>query len=102
MLRDIFLKILTIIIVSICAVGVVSSYTTNTWIIVHEGYLKSYTNNSLVFSDGYVYNGSYANKTLPNTDTFYALKEEYRNPYWTFAVHCDAYELVVPSFVPLI
>ncbi len=101
-MKDAFLKILSIVICSICAVAVVSAIMTDEWIIVHQGYLKSYTNDSLVFSDGYVFNGSYANKTVLNTITSYELKQECRSAFWEFKIYTNAYELTVSSFIPLL
>jgi hypothetical protein len=94
-MKDVFLKILTIVICSICVVGIVSAIVTDRFIIVHEGYLKSYTNDSLVFSDGYIFNGSYTNKTVLSTITFYELKQEVRDAYWEFRIYTDVYELIV-------
>lgn len=107
-MKDVFLKILSIVICFICAVAIVSAMATDKWIIVHEGYLKSYTNRSLVFSDGYTFNGSYANKTVLNTitfsnntdysnSTFYELKQEYRDAFWEFRIYTNAYELTAIS-----
>ena len=97
-MKDIFLKILAVVICFVCVVAIVSAIMTDNWIIVHEGYLKSCTNDSLVFSDGYVFNESYTNKTVLNTTTFYELKQECRNAFWEFKIYTNNYELIATFF----
>ena len=94
-MKDVFLKIFSIVFCSICAVGIASAIVTDRFINVHGGYLRSYTDNSLVFSDGYVFNVSYTNKTVLNTITFYELKQEVRDAYWEFRIYTSVYELIV-------